>query len=100
MTELADAFATLPGGIGTFEEFFEILTWGALGFHRKPIGLLEVGGYFDPLRALLDHAVRAGFVREGELDHLIFADDPIELPSRLLSYAPKTRTRWIDLDQT
>ena len=65
MTDLADAFATLPGGIGTFEEFFEILTWGALGLHRKPIGVLDVGGYFSSLRGLLDHAVQAGFVRQG-----------------------------------
>ena len=99
MAELVDAFATLPGGIGTYEEFFEILTWGSLGLHRKPIGVLEIGRYFDPLRALLDHSVQSGFVRAADLDHLIFSNDPRALPSRLLAFEPPARTRWVDRDQ-
>lgn len=99
MADLADAFVTLPGGIGTFEEFFEILTWGVLGLHRKPIGLLDVAGYFGPLRTLLDQAVRAGFVRRGELDHLIPNDDPRALLEKLLTYTPPTKTRRLDPDQ-
>lgn len=63
MAELADAFIALPGGYGTFEEFCEVLTWTQLGLHRKPCGLLNVAGYYDPLLALFDHAVREGFVR-------------------------------------
>jgi uncharacterized protein (TIGR00730 family) len=63
MARLSAGFLTLPGGIGTFEEFFEILTWAALGLHRKPIGILNVDGYFDPLLALLDHGVKDALIR-------------------------------------
>lgn len=63
MADLSDAFLALPGGIGTFEELFEVLTWAQLGIHRKPIGLLNVRGYYDPLLALLEHAVEQGFFR-------------------------------------
>ena len=64
MAELADGFIALPGGFGTFEEFCEILTWGQLGFHVKPMGLLNVNGFYNPLLALFDHAVGEGFLRE------------------------------------
>ena len=63
MAQLADAFVALPGGLGTLEELFEVWTWGYLGIHQKPYGLLNVGGFYDPLIAFLDHAVREGFVR-------------------------------------
>jgi uncharacterized protein (TIGR00730 family) len=63
MTEMADAFVALPGGYGTLDELFEAITWGQLGIHRKPIGLLDVEGYFGPLIAFLDSAVEAGFIR-------------------------------------
>jgi len=63
MVELADAFVALPGGYGTLDELFEVITWGQLGIHRKPIGLLDVEGFFAPLLALVDGAVTAGFVR-------------------------------------
>ncbi len=62
MVELADAFLALPGGYGTLDELFEVVTWAQLGIHRKPIGLLNVGGYFDPLVAFVDRAVAEGFV--------------------------------------
>jgi uncharacterized protein (TIGR00730 family) len=62
MAEQSDAFIILPGGLGTLEEFFEVLTWAQLGFHRKPIGLLNVHGYYAPLLDFLDHAVTEGFV--------------------------------------
>ena len=64
MAELSDGFIALPGGFGTFEEFCEVLTWGQLGFHAKPIGLLNINGFYDPLLALFDHAVREGFLRQ------------------------------------
>jgi len=64
MVELADAFVALPGGFGTLDELFEAITWGQLGIHRKPIGLLDVEGYFGPLLAFVDRAVEAGFIRE------------------------------------
>ena len=66
MAELADAFLTLPGGFGTFEELFESVTWAQLGIHRKPLGLLNVAGYFDPLVQLVEHAVAEGFVPAGQ----------------------------------
>ena len=63
MAELSDAFVALPGGFGTFEEFFEVVTWSQLGLHRKLTGLLNVGGYYDPLVRLVDHAVQEGFIK-------------------------------------
>ncbi len=69
------AFLTLPGGIGTYEEFFETLSWATLGLHHKPIGVLNVAGYFDPLIALLDHAVSQQFVRPEHRRHLVISDD-------------------------
>jgi uncharacterized protein (TIGR00730 family) len=82
----SSAFLTLPGGIGTFEEFFEILTWAALGIHRKPIGVLNVDGYFDPLIALLDHGITQRFIHSDSLQSLIVSTQPDSLISDLLSY--------------
>lgn len=97
----ADAFLTLPGGIGTFEEFFEIWTWAALGLHRKPIGLLNVDGYFDPLLQLLDHAIDAQFLRPQHRRLLVVSDDPERLVQALPDYVPPPPgPLWIDLDQT
>ena len=88
MAARAAAFLTLPGGIGTFEEFFEILTWSALGLHARPMGLLDVGGYFGPLRALLDHAVAEGFLRPDHLAGLRISDDPEAIVADLLDRPP------------
>jgi len=66
MTQLADAFVALPGGLGTLEELFEVWTWGALGLHHKPYGVLDVDGYYAPLVSFLDHARDAGFIRESQ----------------------------------
>lgn len=68
MAERADAFIALPGGIGTFEEFFEVWTWRQLGYHDKPVGLLDVGGYYQHLRRFLDHAVQSGFMNSAQMD--------------------------------
>jgi len=68
MAERADAFVALPGGIGTFEEFFEVWTWRQLGYHDKPIGLLNAGGYYDALLGFLRHAVQAGFMGEWQME--------------------------------
>src|SRR5207247_3756168 len=76
MADLADGFAALPGGFGTADELFEILTWAQLGLHQKPIGLLNVAGYFDPLRAWLDHTVREGFLRSLHRQLLVEHDQP------------------------
>jgi hypothetical protein len=68
MTDLADAFIAMPGGLGTFDELFECLTWRMLGIHDRPIGIYDVGEYFTPLRTMIDHAKRAGFVDEAPIE--------------------------------
>ncbi len=88
MARRADAFLTMPGGIGTFEEFFETLSWAALKLHHKPIGILNVAGYFDPLLALLDHAVAEGFLRPKHLGLLITSDEPEALIDAMLERMP------------
>lgn len=85
MARRSEAFLTMPGGIGTFEEFFEILSWAALDIHQKPIGLLNVEGYFDPLIALLEYGINEGFVRPRFLDTLIVSKNPEHLIGDLLS---------------
>ena len=85
MARRSSAFLTLPGGIGTFEEFFETLTWAALGLHQKPMGVLNVAGYFGPLLALLDHGVAERFVRPNNLELLLVATDPETVVSGLLA---------------
>jgi uncharacterized protein (TIGR00730 family) len=84
MARLASGFLMLPGGIGTYEEFFETLTWAAIGLHAKPIGLLNVDGYFDPLLHLLDHAVNERFVNPAHLDLIQVSSDPETLVADLL----------------
>ena len=83
MAALADAFIALPGGYGTFEELFEVITWAQLGLHRKPIGLLNVAGYFGALKALVDHAIAEGFIRSEHQRLLSIADDPAALLATL-----------------
>jgi uncharacterized protein (TIGR00730 family) len=96
MADLADAFIGFPGGIGTLEEFCEVLTWAQLGMHRKPCGLLNVESYFDPLLAFLDHAVRERFLRQEHRDMVLVSDDPIELLDRFDSYQSPVIEKWID----
>jgi hypothetical protein len=95
MAELSDGFVALPGGIGTLEELFEAWTWAQLGLHGKPVGLLNVAGYFDGLVAFLDHAVREGFVREENRAMLVVSDDPAELLDRFESYRAPAVPKWI-----
>lgn len=95
MAELADGFVALPGGIGTFEELLEIATWGQLGIHRKPVGVLNVGGYYDPLVALLDHAADAGFVSDQNRRLFVVDDDPARLLDRLTAHVAPTGPAWI-----
>ena len=85
MNELSDAFVVLPGGFGTLEEFFEILTWSQLGIHRKPSGLLNVSGYYDDLLAMLDHAVTQGFLLPANRKLVIADTDADALVQRLAS---------------
>src|SRR6185436_16053116 len=83
MAELADGFLALPGGFGTLDELFEVITWGQLGFHQKPIGLLSVAGYFDALLGFLDHAVAAGLIRAEHRGLFLVGTSPGELLERL-----------------
>lgn len=85
MAELADAFVALPGGLGTLEELFEIWTWGMLGIHNKPYGLLEVNGFFEPLIAFLDHARDHQFIRDDQRARLIVEHDASRLLDALKS---------------
>jgi uncharacterized protein (TIGR00730 family) len=88
MAERSDAFVALPGGIGTFEELFEVWTWRQLGYHDKPLGLLNAAGYYDPLLAFLDHSAEQGFMNRAQLDLLEVASDPLALLDRLGGMAP------------
>jgi uncharacterized protein (TIGR00730 family) len=83
MAQEADAFIAMPGGFGTLDELFEAITWGQLGIHRKPIGLLNVAGYFDPLLQWVDLAVKEGFVRPQHRQLFIVSDEPSLLLERL-----------------
>jgi len=79
MSSLADGFIALPGGFGTFEELFEVITWGQLGLQQKPIGLVNVEGFFDPVLELMHHAIREGFVRPEHCQLLVSSASPKEL---------------------
>lgn len=89
MEELSDAFVALPGGMGTLDEFCEILTWGQLGIHQKPCGLLNVAGYFDMFLRQLDHAVREGFLKPKHCDLVLVETDIDRLMELLESRVPR-----------
>lgn len=100
MANLADAFVALPGGYGTFEEFFEAITWAQLGFHNKPTALLNVLGYYDGLLQFLEHAVASRFLKRENRD-LFFVETRIpELLDRLAVFQPPRVKKWIGPDQT
>jgi uncharacterized protein (TIGR00730 family) len=96
MAELSDAFVALPGGAGTLEELIEIYTWSQLGLHRKPMGVLNVHGYYDALAALLDHAVHEGFLRQQHRAALHVAGTPEELLERFEGWEPTGLGKWLD----
>jgi uncharacterized protein (TIGR00730 family) len=100
MAELADAFIALPGGLGTFEELFEVLTWAQLGFHRKPIGILNVASYFDPFLHLFNHAITEGFIPSAHRA-LVFAEtEPEALLDGLATHRLPEVRRWLGPDET
>lgn len=88
MAELSDGFIAMPGGIGTLEELFEIWTWGQLGIHPKPLGFLDVAGYYHTLHAFLDHMVAEGFVKDRHRAMTAVETDPAALLDRLAAYVP------------
>lgn len=98
MAELAEGFIAMPGGIGTFEEFFEILTWSQLGFHEKPCGLLNIAGYYDGLLALCDNAVNEGFLRAIHRTLILDDSDAVSLLEKMNNFQPPPVAKWIDKD--
>jgi uncharacterized protein (TIGR00730 family) len=101
MTDLADAFIALPGGLGTFDELFEALTWAQLGIHQKPIGVLNIEGYFDPLLSMIDRAIEEGFVLPRYRRLIVESYDIEDLIARLFNYCPlKSIVKWVDMSET
>jgi uncharacterized protein (TIGR00730 family) len=100
MADLADGFIALPGGWGTLEEFFEVLTWGQLGLHQKPCGLLNVGGYFDGLLSFIDHSIEERFVRRENRSMVLVDVSPEALLDRFEQYVPLAGEKWIDRTST
>jgi len=100
MTSLADAFIAMPGGYGTLEELFEVVTWAQLGLHDKPIGLLNVGGYFDGLLGCIDSAVAEGFIRPEHRKLIISGSEPDALLDALSRHQPPPVEKWIRAEET
>lgn len=96
MASLADAFVMLPGGLGTLEEFLEAATWTQLGLHAKPCGVLNVGGYFDPLMMLLDEAVRQRFIGPEHRDLMLVHTEPEGILDLLTNHEVTTVDKWLD----
>lgn len=97
MAELSDGFIALPGGFGTFEELFEVLTWQQLGIHTKPCGILNIKGYFDDLLKFLDHAVNEMFIYKPHYDMILTSNEPVDLIEQFLRYAPvkMDKAHWV-----
>ncbi|TXH69177.1 MAG: TIGR00730 family Rossman fold protein [Thiothrix sp.] len=95
MAELADAFIALPGGWGTLDELFEVLTWAQLGFHNKPCGLLNVAGYYAGLQQFFKHTVDEAFVRSSNYELLLIENEPAVLLDRFLNYQSHSSPKWI-----
>ena len=100
MAELSDGFVALPGGLGTFEEYCEIVTWAQLGLHLKPCGLLNVNGFYDPLLALVDRAIAEEFIRPQQRGLVLAAATIDGLFAQFEGYAPPILPKWITPDQT
>lgn len=100
MAELSDGFIAMPGGIGTFEEIFEIWTWAQLGIHAKPCGLLNVAGYYDALTTFLDHAATEQFLKPDQRSLLMVEQQPQALLDRFASYQPPSVRKWLDADES
>ncbi|MBY0204422.1 LOG family protein [Paenibacillus cucumis (ex Kampfer et al. 2016)] len=98
MAQLSDGFIALPGGMGTFEELFEVLCWAQIGIHRKPVGLLNVNGYYEPLMKMVEHSVHEGFSNTSHLSLWSLESDPAELLAQMAAYIPKELTqKWSEL---
>jgi uncharacterized protein (TIGR00730 family) len=100
MAELSDAFVAMPGGVGTFEEFFEVVTWTQLGLHRKPCGLLNSSGFYTPLVAFIDQAVTEGFIKPIHRASIVVDTEPAALLDALASVVLPDVPKWIRRDET
>ncbi len=98
MAELSDGFIALPGGFGTLDELFEIVTWAQLGIHRKPVGLLNGSGFYDALLAFLDQLVSAGFLLRRHRELLIVGDGPADLLDRMERWEAPDLAKWAKSD--
>ena len=100
MADLAQGFIALPGGLGTMEEIFEVLTWAQLGFHQKPCALLNVKGYYNRLTQFLDHAVAQGFIADTHREMLLVEENPHSLLEIMASYSAPAVDKWIGRNDT
>ena len=100
MADLSDAFVAMPGGVGTFEEFFEAITWTQLGLHRKPCGLLNVAAFYTPLAIFIDQAVSDGFIKAVHRAAIVVDDDPARLLDTLTTIDLPDVPKWITRDET
>lgn len=96
MADLSDGFIAMPGGIGTFEELFEVFTWSYLGLHEKPIGLFNAAGFYNGLISFLHHVVDQGFLRPGQMSMLLHESDPAALLERLKAFQPRPVEKVLD----
>jgi uncharacterized protein (TIGR00730 family) len=99
MNELCDGVITLPGGYGTLEEFFEMLTWAQLGLHKKPIGILNIKGYYDAMITLVQTMVDSGFLKEINQDMILVSDDIDTLLEKMRNYVPPAVGKWINKEE-
>ena len=98
MAELSDGFITLPGGLGTFEELFETLSWAQLGIHKKPIGILNISNFFDPLLHMIKNTCNEGFMNESNIKLISVSDNPLELIKQMKNYVPPLmENKWRQL---
>lgn len=98
MYELSDGMIALPGGLGTLEEFFEVLAWSQLGLHKKPVGLLNIKGFWDPLKVLTQKMVSEGFLREENRKMILISDEITDLLDRMEKYSAPSVEKWIQRD--
>ncbi len=95
MAELADGFIALPGGFGTLEEFFEVLTWSQLGWHQKPFGLLDIAGFYSHLITFLKHTEAEGFIKTKHRELVLVENDPEKILQRMREFQPVNEAKWV-----
>ncbi|GAB6035947.1 TIGR00730 family Rossman fold protein [Fundidesulfovibrio butyratiphilus] len=99
MAALSDGFIAMPGGMGTLEEIFEVATWGQLGLHPKPVGFLNIAGYYDQLAGFVSHMVDQGFLKPQHRDNLLFDTDAATLLARMHDFKPVMTGKWMGLEK-